>query len=340
MSKIISYGEYMLRLSPPGALRLTQARELRMLWGGAEANTCTALAQMGADVGYVTAMPDSDIGQAGINELRRLGVDTSGVIRTGGRVGIYYCESGASVRAGQVIYDRKNSAVADADPSIYDWEKLLRGGKWLHLTGITLAISEKARESCRRAAKEAKRLGIDVSFDVNYRSKLWDISEAGRTIQGFMPAVDLLFCGYDDLKPIFGVSSPLAGDDPDAIPDEAFLDVSRQMCERFGPRRIVFSMRRTIQADETIYGLRMYDLATDSLYDSRRYHIRAVDRVGAGDAADAGVIFASARGDDPAGIVELGAACGALKHTVEGDLTAASLADVEAVMRGGLRVRR
>ena len=340
MSRIISYGEYMLRLSPPGALRFTQTPALDMLWGGAEANTCAALAQLGADVGFVTAMPDNDIGQAGINELRRVGVDTSAIVRTGERVGIYYCENGASIRAGQVIYDRKNSAVAEADPSEYSWSSLLCGCGWLHLTGITLAISEKARESCRRAAQEAKRRGVYVSFDINYRSKLWDISEASKVIKGFMPAVDLLFCGYGDLAPIFGVSSDLAGDDPDNIPDGAYLDVSSKMYERFGTTRIVFSMRRTIQADETEYGLRLTDAASGGMYDSRRYHIDAVDRVGAGDAADAGVIFSSIRGDEPQRIVEFGAACGAIKHTVRGDLTAASLADVENVMRGGLRVRR
>ena len=340
MSTVISFGEYMLRLSPPGHERLTQASSLRMLWGGAEANTCAALAQLGTEVSFVTAMPDNDVGRAGINELRRVGVSVADIVRTGYRVGIYYCETGASVRASQVIYDRKHSSVSEAAPSLYSWSKILNGGKWFHTTGITLAISENAREAAFEAAGEAKKNGLTVSFDINYRSKLWSEAEAGKVISEFLPSVDMLFCGYDDLKPMFGIVSPLAGDDPDAVPDEAYLDVSRQICGRYGKKRIVYSMRRTVSADETVYGLRMYDYAADKLYDSARYNIHAVDRIGAGDAADAGAIFASLNGEAPGKTINFAAACGALKHTVEGDITAASLSDVESVMRGGLRVRR
>ena len=176
----------------------------------------------------------------------------------------------------QVQYDSiYNYYVANAKEQAARREQMQNGGGQPAQEDMQAMMEQMQKQ---RAAQEAKRRGVYVSFDINYRSKLWDISEASKVIKGFMPAVDLLFCGYGDLAPIFGVSSDLAGDDPDNIPDGAYLDVSRQMYERFGTTRIVFSMRRTIQADETEYGLRLTDAASGGMYDFRRYHIDAVDR--------------------------------------------------------------
>ena len=334
MPDVVTFGEIMLRLSTPGHLRLLQTPTFEITFGGAEANVAVMIAQLGGSAGYVTRLPANDLGQRAINELRGLGVDTSGIVRGGDRIGVYFLEQGASQRPGRIIYDRARSAIADADPAEFDWEKIFAGAKWFHWSGITPALSPSAVKLTEVALAAARRAGLAVSFDVNYRSRLWSSHEAaGATLAPLMKGVHLCVTSIEEAQSVFGVQIP-----GDSGPRAA--ETAQQLCERYGFETVALTQRQGTAAHATSWAAMLF--LDGEPYFSTRHEIAVIDRVGAGDSFSGALIFALLRGDPPQRAIDFAVAASTLKHTIPGDYNVVSLAEVEALAggAGGGRVQR
>lgn len=337
MSRVVTFGEIMLRLATPDHLRFRQARSFNATFGGGEANVAVSLANYGMEVDFVTRLPRNDIGEACAAELRSFGVGTSHIVYGGERLGIYYLETGAVARPSKVVYDRVHSSAATVGRGMIDWDKVLEGASWFHWTGITPAVSASAAEVCLDACRAANRLGVTVSCDLNYRKNLW---KYGKTASEVMPALveccDVILGNEEDAEKVFGIKPE--GFDAAATQGEvdaaAFRSVCSQLMARF-PRakKVAITLRGSINADHNTWGGVLFDGAT--LYSSPRYDITdIVDRVGGGDSFMGGLIYGLlAYGDDQRAL-NFAAAASALKHTIYGDFNMVSVAEVESLMRG------
>jgi len=333
MSEVVTFGEIMLRLTPPGNLRLVQTPQFEITFGGAEANVAVMISQLGGCVDYVTKLPANDIAQRSINELRGLGVGTSKIARGGDRIGVYFLEQGASQRAGKVIYDRANSAIALAEKGDFDWPRIFSGARWFHWSGITPALSSSAAAITAEAAAEARRQGLTVSFDLNYRAKLWSREKAGEVLTSLMKTVDVCVTSVEEARTVFGIE--IDENDP-----EREKQAARKLCEKFGFKMIALTQRQGSLACETSWGAMLF--AENQAYFSRRHEISIVDRVGAGDSFTGALIFSLRRGDSPQTAVDFAVAASCLKHTISGDYNLITLDEVEALAAGagGGRVQR
>ena len=328
MSRVVTFGEIMLRLGPPGYQRLAQATALEMYFGGAEANVAVMIARLGGEAEFVTKLPRNDVADRCLAELHGQGVGTGAVARGGQRIGIYFVENGAGQRGGQVIYDRANSAIAEAAPGDFDWTRIFEGAGWFHWSGITPALSASAAALTAEACQAARRLGLTVSFDMNYRSKLWSREKAGAVLSPLMPGVDLCVCGGEDARNIFGMTGES---------DAALADAMR---DKFGFKTIAMTQREGESASQTTWGATLFTEAGS--FSSPRHEITVVDRVGAGDSYTGALIFALSRGDPPQKANDFAVAACALKHTIPGDFALLSLPEVEALATGaaGGRIQR
>lgn len=338
MAKIVTFGEIMLRLATPGYLRFSQAGELTATFGGGEANVAVSLANYGMDVEFVTRLPENDIAQACVKDLRKHGVKTDNIIYGGTRLGIYFLETGAVARASKVIYDRAHSAVSEIEPDMIDWDKVFEGAEWFHWTGITPAISQGAADVCLEAIKAANRRGLTVSCDLNYRKNLW---KYGRTAAEVMPELvegcDIILGNEEDAEKVFGIkpegfdATTTAGD----VHAAEFESVCVQLMRRFGKaRKVIITLRGSINANHNTWGGVLYDGKT--LYQSPRYDItHIVDRVGGGDSFMGGLIYGlmTHPGDDQYAL-DFAAAASCLKHTIYGDYNEVSVSEVENLMKG------
>lgn len=338
MAKIVTFGEIMLRLATPGYLRFSQAGELTATFGGGEANVAVSLANYGMDVEFVTRLPENDIAQACVKDLRKHGVKTDNIIYGGTRLGIYFLETGAVARASKVIYDRAHSAVSEIEPGMIDWDKVFEGAEWFHWTGITPAISQGAADVCLEAIKAANRQGLTVSCDLNYRKNLW---KYGRTAAEVMPELvegcDVILGNEEDAEKVFGIkpegfdATTTAGD----VHAAEFESVCVQLMRRFGKaRKVIITLRGSINANHNTWGGVLYDGKT--LYQSPRYDItHIVDRVGGGDSFMGGLIYGlmTHPGDDRYAL-DFAAAASCLKHTIYGDYNEVSVSEVENLMKG------
>lgn len=340
--KIVSFGELMLRLSPPGYERILQCNQFQVLFGGAESNVSVSLANYGLDASFVSKIPTNNISQAAVNTLRSFGVDTSRLVRGGDRLGIYYCEKGASVRPSKVDYDRKHSAIAEADPSEFDWEAILADAKWLHWTGITPALSANVAKITLDAVKVAKKLGVTVSCDLNYRKNLWSKDEANKVMSELVPYVDVLIANEEDAADVFGIHAEATDITSGKLSTEGYESVARQLVKRFGCKKIAITLRESLSASDNNWSGLLYDAQEDAFFLSKKYALRLVDRVGGGDSFGSGLIYALATGHDCRYAVEFAAAASALKQTIEGDFNYSSIKDVESLMGGNAsgRVQR
>ena len=329
MSDIVTFGEIMLRLSPPGSSRIAQAGHFEITFGGAEANVAVCIAQLGGSADFVTKLPPGALGQRAIDELRRTGVGVAGIVRGGERLGIYFLEQGASQRPGTVIYDRAGSAMAGAQPGEFDWDAIFTGAHWFHWSGITPALSDAAAALTAEACAAAKRLGLRVSFDMNYRAKLWTRERAGAVLAPLMQHVDLCITSVEEARTVFGLDT--------ADSEEG---AAASLRARFGFGTVAFTARQGDSASATSWGAVLF--AEGRAYRSRRHEIQIVDRVGAGDSFSGALIFSLMRGDDPQRTVDFAVAASALKHTIPGDFALLSLGEVEALAAGGAggRVQR
>ncbi len=334
--KVITFGEIMLRLAPPGFLRLTQARELVATFGGGEANVAVSLANFGIPVDYVTRLPENDIARACLMDLRRYGVGTGSIVFGGERMGIYFLETGAVSRGSKVIYDRANSAIASIQKGMIDWEAVFKDATWFHWTGITPAISQGAADVCLEGIETANEKGITVSCDLNYRKNLWKYGKtAGEVMPALVAGTDIILGNEEDAEKVLGISP--AGVDVTAghVEGTAYESVSRQIMERF-PRckKVITTLRGSISANHNTWSGVLWD--GKKLFEAPTYQItHIVDRVGGGDSFMGGLIYGLLAwpGDDRQAL-NFAVAASCLKHTVYGDFNQVSVDEVLKLMEG------
>lgn len=332
MSRIVTLGEIMLRLSPDRFMRFTQADSFRVIFGGGEANVAVSCANYGHNAAFVTKLPAHDIGQAAVNSLRQLGVDTSHIVRGGNRVGIYYCETGASMRPSNVIYDRAGSSIAEALPSDFDFDSIMTGADWFHWSGITPAISDNAAELTRLACEAARRHGVTVSVDLNFRKKLWTPQKAQEVMRPLMKYVDVCIGNEEDAELCLGFKpdADITGGKTDA---DGYKDIFKAMASEFGFRYIASTLRESYSASHNGWKAMIYDGTT--FYRSRRYDIDPiVDRVGGGDAFSGGLIHGLVTGMPVDKALEFAVAASALKQTIHGDFNLVTAAEVQRLVDG------
>lgn len=336
MKKIVTFGEIMLRLTPPGFRRFSQASEFEVVYGGGESNVAVSLAHFGANTEFVTRLPKNDIGDCALMELRKRGVGVSHIQRGGERLGIYFLEMGAVSRGSKVIYDRAHSAISTIEPGMINWEKVFEGAEWFHWTGITPALSQGAADVTLEAIKKANEMGVFVSTDLNYRKNLW---KYGKKPAEVMPALvqgcDLILGNEEDAEKHFGIHPEgvdvTKGHELDA---RAYESVCRQLMERF-PRakKVVVTLRGSINASHNTWSGILYN-GKEMLFAPTYDITHIVDRVGGGDSFMGGLIFGLLHYGDDQKALNFAVAASCLKHTIYGDANLVTLDEVEKLMEG------
>ena len=332
---VVTFGEVMLRLAAPDGTRLASAGTLDATFGGGEANVAASLAGFDVPTRFVTRVPANDLGAGAIRFLRGFGVDTSGVTAGAGRLGVYFLEPGAAQRASRVVYDRADSCIAKAGASAYDWTSLLDGARWFHTTGITPALSAAAAEATRAAVQAARAAGATVSVDLNYRAKLWAWgAAAGDVMAGIVAEADVLIGNEEDAEKVFGIHAPGSAVTEGRVDAAGYASVASQLASRFPRlRTIAFTQRGSISASENTWSGVLW--TPDAFHVARSYRIAPiVDRVGAGDAFAAGLIYALLDGRTPEEALEFAVAASCLKHSIRGDVNRVSVAEVDALAGG------
>jgi 2-dehydro-3-deoxygluconokinase len=330
--KVVTFGEVMLRLATPGFLRLNQAPILEMTFGGGEANVAVSLALFGEEAAFVTRLPKNDVAETCIQRLRGLGVDTRKILRGGDRIGIYFLESGASQRASTVTYDRAHSAIAEINPAELNWGEILKGAEWFHFTGITPALSDAAAEASRQGARAAKKLGLTVSCDLNFRKKLWSSEKAGKIMSGLMEHVDICIANEEDAEKVFGIKAAGAEVTEGKIDHGRYVEVATKLTERFRFKGVAITLRESFSASHNGWSALYFTDGKEHF--SRRYDVQIVDRVGGGDSFAAGLIYALGKKKSAQEAIEFAAAASCLKHSISGDFNLVRLAEVEGLLAG------
>ncbi len=330
--KVVTLGEIMLRLSTPDFKRFVQADSFEVTYGGGEANVAAALCNYGLNGTFVSKVPANPIGQAAINHLRRYGVDTQFVARGGKRLGIYFLETGASMRASQVVYDRADASIAEIEASEFDFDKILEGADWFHTTGITPALSDKAAALTLAALKAAKAKGITTSIDLNYRKKLWSKEKAREVMTELCKYVDVCIGNEEDAETTLGFKSAGTDVTKGELNLDGYKDVFKQMKDKFGFKYIASTLRESHSASDNGWSALVYD--GNEFYHTKEYNVRIVDRVGSGDSFASGFIFGLVTGMKMGDAAEFGVAASAIKHTIPGDLNHATLNEVQELVKG------
>lgn len=327
MADFITFGETMVRLSPPSYHRLEQAHSLEVNIGGAEWNVAVDLSRLGISTSWVSRLTDNPLGWMIRNKAREQGVDISHILWTeDDRVGIYFVEFGASPRASSVLYDRANSAISKIKPGEVNWEEVFRGAKWFHTSGITPALSPDTARVTADALKAAKKAGCKISYDLNYRARLWTAEEARKCQEPFMEYIDVLFSTEEDTRKVLGITA------------EDYREVARKLAEKFNFKVVCITLRENISVWRNRWTAIAY--ADGKIYDDKTYEVEIVDRVGAGDSFAAGFIYGYLTGDAEKG-VKYGNAFSALKHSIPGDTNWTTLQEVENQLKStGLRISR
>jgi 2-dehydro-3-deoxygluconokinase len=328
MKSVVTFGELLLSLSTKGHQRLVQAEEFTGRYTGAEANVAVSLINLGLQAFAVSKVPDNEIGQACINALRRFGVNTDYIVRGGTRLGLLYMEAGASQRPTRVIYDRDPSSFRQLRPVELDWETILAGKDWFHFSGTAPAMGESVREVLTEGLKTARRLGLTVSCDCNYRSKLWSKEEAGRTLTALLPHVNVLICGKDDPEELFGISRKSTAK-AKAESDQHLAELLRR---KYNLDSVAVTLRENISASVNRFSAILY--RSGETCRSRQCEIQIVDRVGGGDAFAAGLIYGMLSGFDPQRVIEFATAAACLKHSIPGDFNLVSRQEVDQLLAG------
>ncbi len=337
MSKIVTLGEIMLRLSPEGFKRFIQVDNFEVIWGGGEANVAVSCANYGHHACFVSKLPTHEIGQAAVNALRRYGIDTGYIVRGGNRVGIYYCETGDSMRPSKVIYDRAGSSIAEADPQDFDFDEIMKDADWFHWSGITPAISDKAAELTKLACEAAKRHGVTVSVDLNFRKKLWTSEKAQSIMRPLMQYVDVCIGNEEDAELCLGFKpdADVEGGNTDA---EGYKGIFAAMMKEFGFKYVASTLRESYSATHNGWKAMIYD--GKEFYQSKRYDINPiVDRVGGGDSFSGGLIHGLLTMPTQGEALEFAVAASALKQTINGDFNLVTAAEVEALAKGSANGR-
>ena len=318
--KVVTFGELMVRLQPFNYERFVQASTLEFTFGGGEANVAVSLANYGVDAAFVTKLPAHAIGQCAVNSLRRYGVDTSMIVRGGDRVGIYYNEKGASQRGSVCIYDRAN--------------KIFQGVDWFHFTGITPALGENVVEICRQACKAAKKAGVKISCDLNYRGKLWTREQARAAMTDLCQYVDVCISNEEDAKDVFGIEAEATDIYGGNLNLDGYKSVAKQLADKFHFEKVAITLRESHSASDNGWSAMLYDVASNEYCFSKKYELRIIDRVGGGDSFGGGLIYALLNGKSTQDAVEFAVAASALKHSIEGDYNMVSVSEVEKLAGG------
>ena len=332
MSDVVCFGEAMVRLSPPDSKRLEQTTTLDVCVGGGELNVAVALSRLGTSSAWVSRLPENPLGRMIRNKAREQGVDTSHVVWTkGDRAGLYFLELGATPRASAVLYDRAGSAISKIEPGMVDWRKAFAEAKLFHVSGITPALSDSAAATTEEALKAAKAAGLKVSYDLNYRSKLWTAEKAKKVQEPFMEMVDVFISNEEDLKTVFGIEVQ-AGVDFTEIDTASYKAAAAEAMNRYKPEVVAITLREAVSVWRNAWSAMAYD--GEKYYEDRKYELEVVDRVGGGDSFSAGLIWGYLGGDLERG-VKFGNAFSALKHSVPGDLNWVEPGEVEKLLAGG-----
>lgn len=338
--KVITFGEIMLRLAPEGYLRFLQEPKFQATFGGGEANVAVSLQQFGIDTGFVTKLPENDIGESAIKALQSFGVNTRYIARGGERMGIYFLEKGASVRPSKVIYDRAYSSISQAKPSDFDWDNIFKGVDFYHFTGITPALSDAMAEITLNSVIAAKKCGVTVSCDLNYRKKLWSREKANSVMHRLMDYVDILIANEEDAEMVFDIKPSDNNVEAGKLNKIGYEEVAKKLIDKFKVKTVACTLRESISANDNNWGAMLY--LGGKAYYSQTYNLHIVDRVGGGDSFCAGLIYAMLKEKAPQDIIEFAVAASAIKHTIEGDFNQVTVREVEQLISGGAsgRVQR
>ena len=325
--EVITFGEAMIRLSPPGFRRIEQAKSLDLQVGGAELNTAVAVSRLGHSASWISRLPDNPLGRLVANHAREAGVDTSHVMYSKDeRLGLYFLEFGAAPRASSVIYDRKGSAIAAVQPGMVPWAKVFAGSKWFHVTGITPALSASSAAATREAMMAAKAAGVKTSMDLNYRVKLWTTTEAGNCLSDLMQYCDVLITTEEDVEKVFGITG------------SNYEEVAAKVADKFKLDVVAITLRENPLVWRNTWTGMAYQKG--KVYKTRTYEVEIVDRLGAGDSFAAGLIH-GLLGGDVQNALDWGVATSAIKHSIPGDFAWVRPEEVEALLKGGgLRISR
>lgn len=329
---VVTFGEMLIRLSPPPGIRLMQARNFDLNFGGAEANVAVALARFGLNAVYTTALPANDLGDNALSTLKMHGVDTRFIVRRGERMGIYYLEHGSGPRPSKVIYDRAHSSFSEIGPDDFDWEQVLSNAKWFHWTGITPALSDSVVDCLRQALETAKRKGITVSADLNYRKKLWSEEKARAVMTDLMSFVDILLGNEEDPIRVFGIQPKGTDVSAGKLNIKGYKELAGELVKRFGFRKVAITLRESISASEDVWSACLFD--GKNFFQSPKYNVWIIDRVGAGDAFAAGLIYSILKDKTDPEALCFGVAAACLKHSICGDFTLVSVKEVERLAAG------
>ncbi|MCR5349444.1 MAG: sugar kinase [Acholeplasmatales bacterium] len=337
MAKIVTLGEIMLRLSPAGQNRFVQVDNFNVIYGGGEANVAVSAANYGHDAYFVTKLPKHEIGQAAVNSLRRYGVNTQYIARGGNRVGIYYAETGASMRPSKVIYDRAGSSIAEADPEDFDFDEIFKGADWFHWSGITPAISDKAAKLTELACKAAKKAGATVSVDLNFRKKLWTSEKAISIMKPLMKYVDVCIGNEEDAELCLGFK-PDANVEAGETGAAGYHKIFEQMAKEFDFKYVISTLRESFSATHNGWKALIYN--GKEFYESKRYDVNPIiDRIGGGDSFSGGIIHGLLTKKTQGEALEFAVAASALKHTINGDFNLVSADEVESLAGGNANGR-
>ncbi|QCX33668.1 sugar kinase [Caloramator sp. E03] len=332
MSKFVTFGEIMLRLAPIGYERFIQAKEFSVVYGGGEANVAVSLANYGKDAYFVTKVPKHEIGQCAVNELRKYGVKTDYIARGGERLGIYFCEKGASQRPSKVIYDRAHSSISEATSEDFNWDEIFKDAQWFHFTGITPALSDNCANLTLEAVKKAKEKGVIVSCDLNYRKKLWSSEKAGKIMGEIVKYCDVVIANEEDAEKVFGIKADATDIESGKLSEEGYRKVAKELYDRFNLKYVAITLRESYSASDNGWSAMIYD--GKEFIRSRKYDMRIVDRVGGGDSFAGGLIYGLSSGMSSKDALEFAVAASCLKHSIEGDFNLVSKEEVETLMKG------
>ena len=338
--KVVTFGEIMLRLSPPNYQRLIQVDSFDVTYGGGEANVSISLSNFGFDSYYVTKLPSNPLGDAALNHLRRFGVKTDYIVKGGDRLGIYFLETGVAQRPSKVIYDRAHSAIAKAKVGDFDWDKIFQDTQWFHFTGIMPALSDTAADLTLEAVKKAKQNNLKVSCDLNYRRKLWSTEKANKVMTSLMDYVDIVLGNEEDAEKIFGIKAPKSNVSTGQLSEEDYKFVAKELISRFNFKLVAITLRESYSASDNGWSAIAYD--GKDFYTSNKYKINIIDRVGGGDAFAGGLIYSLINGNQVQEALEFAVAASCLKHTIPGDFNLVSKDEVKFLQEGNVsgRVQR
>lgn len=332
MKKMVGFGDFLLSLSPTGYRRLIQADCFDAFYTGAEANVCASLACFGMQTEFVTRLPENDVADTAIASLRKYNIGTAHIARGGDRIGVIYTEKGAAQRPSKVIYDRKHTAISEADGETFNWEEILKDADWFHFTGITAALSDTLPQACLAACTAAKKLGVWVSCDLNYRKNLWTTQKAGSVMRQLLPYVDVLIANEEDVEKVLGIKAGDSDVTQGQLNYGSYAGVAAQLSETFGIPYVATTLRKSISASDNEWAAMLYHAG--ETYFSKQYRIHIVNRVGGGDSFAGGLIYGLMNGYDDQKALEFATAASCLKHSIEGDYNLVSVEEVTALMEG------